>query len=122
MSAPARLLVVEDEYLVAAFLDRALRLHGYTVTGPCHTVAEAMQAIAEPAARIDGAVLDVALRGGETSLPVAQELHQRGIPFLFLTGDDRIVRSGQAGAAAVLIKPVSLPRLIEAVGAMLSAP
>lgn len=121
MTTSATLLVVEDEYLVAAFLNRALRLHGYGVAGPCHTVADAMQTIATPAARIEGAILDVALRGGETSLAVAQELHRRGIPFLFLTGDDKIVRSGQKGASAVLIKPVSLPRLIESVAAMLSA-
>lgn len=83
--APAnrRILVIEDEALVAMLVEDALIDAGFSVIGPARSVAEAMSLLAreEPAA----VVLDLNL-GGETSLSVADALVARGIPFVVATG------------------------------------
>ncbi|MCB1342400.1 MAG: response regulator [Pseudooceanicola sp.] len=115
---PASILLVEDEFLVAAFLARALRMHGYEVVGPHATVAAALEAIADPNVTLQGAVLDLALKAGETSIPIAAALAEREIPFTFLTGDDTLLQNMAAlpgGSPPVMIKPVSLARLIKRV-------
>lgn len=79
-----RVLIVEDEYLVADGLRQMLEDAGATVLGPAPSAGKAMQLIAaEPV--IDGAVLDINL-GGETSFGAADKLSERGVPFLFTTG------------------------------------
>jgi CheY-like chemotaxis protein len=78
-----RILLVEDEALVAA--DMAVRLEeaGHVVTATAASLQAAELAATE--ADIDAAVLDVNL-GGELSFPVADLLVARGIPFVFVTG------------------------------------
>ena len=78
-----RILVVEDDYLVATWLTGMLRDWGCEVVGPAPTVAEAL-ALASKGG-FDGAILDVNLRG-EHSGPVAELLESHGVPFFFLTG------------------------------------
>jgi CheY-like chemotaxis protein len=82
-----RLLVVEDEYIVAD--DFALRLQdvGAIVLGPVPSVREALELVMSEGDRLDAALLDVNL-GGEFVYPVAEELSSRGIPFVFTTGYD----------------------------------
>ncbi|MBR0670230.1 response regulator [Neoroseomonas soli] len=81
--AHRRVLVIEDEALVAMLVEDALLDAGFGVIGPARSVSEAMALLdAEvPAA----AVLDLNL-GGETSLSVADVLTARGIPFVVATG------------------------------------
>ena len=79
-----RILVVEDEYLIAADLGEALEECGALVVGPVPSVSAALRCIAEETA-LDGATLDVTL-GQEKSYPVAEALRARGLPFVFLTG------------------------------------
>ena len=74
-----RVLVVEDEFLIALDVEDALRELGCEVLGPVSTVAEAV-ALAVPAA-CDLAVLDVRLVDGSTA-PLAIALQSRDIPFL----------------------------------------
>ncbi len=78
-----RILVIEDEALVAMLIEDALLDAGFGVIGPARSVAEALEMLAaeQPAA----AVLDLNL-GGENSIPVADALLARGIPFLVATG------------------------------------
>jgi len=78
-----RVLVVEDELLVAALLQDMLTDLGCAVVGPAARVAEALALI--DAEAIDAAVLDVNLNQ-ELSYPIADALVARGIPFLFSTG------------------------------------
>jgi CheY-like chemotaxis protein len=78
-------LVVEDEAAVALMLDDFLAERGAVVVGPVADAESALQLIA--AERIDGAVVDYGLVGG-TSLPVADALMARGVPFLFASGHD----------------------------------
>ena len=81
-----RILVVEDEYLIADTMQRGLEDEGAVVVGPAPTVRKALRLLdTEP--DLDGAVLDLNL-GAERVFPVADALQARGIPFLFTTGYD----------------------------------
>jgi CheY-like chemotaxis protein len=78
-----RILIVEDEMLVALLIEDFLADLGCSTVGPCGSVAMALDAIRTEA--FDLAVLDVNL-GGEKVYPVAELLAERQIPFLFLSG------------------------------------
>ena len=78
-----RVLVVEDELLVALMIEDFLTEFGCTTIGPCGTVETAMHALLTEAP--DLALLDVNLNG-ERVYPVAEALEQRHVPFLFLSG------------------------------------
>jgi PAS domain S-box-containing protein len=78
-----RILVVEDEALVAIALCDTLCECGFEIVGPCSTVSEALSVIS--AVKFDAAVLDVNLNG-EMIYPAAELLAERGIPFVFMTG------------------------------------
>lgn len=79
----SRILLVEDEVLVAMMLRDALSDLGFEVIGPFGRVSDAMVvAINE---QIDGGMVDVNL-GGELVYPIADVLLARGIPFVFVTG------------------------------------
>jgi len=79
-----RILVVEDEYMMAEDLRHDLEKAGAKVVGPVPSVAGALRLLAEEGV-IDGAILDVNLRG-EKAYPVADVLRERGIPFVLATG------------------------------------
>ena len=79
-----RIMVVEDEYLLADDLNDALVTAGACVLGPVPSVEQAMEMIARES-EIDAAVLDVNLRG-EMIFSVADALQLRGVPFVFATG------------------------------------
>lgn len=79
-----RILVVEDEYFVATELAHVLRQAGAVVVGPAASVEEALAAI-DGADSLDGAMLDINLRG-EMVFPVIDELMTRGVPFVLATG------------------------------------
>jgi CheY-like chemotaxis protein len=81
--AGRRILIVEDEALVAMLVEDALLDAGAEVVGPVATVAEAMSLL--DTAAPDAAVLDLNL-AGETSTPVADVLASRGVPFVVATG------------------------------------
>lgn len=91
MSSLSRVLLVEDEPLIAMMLEDFLEVLDRTVAGSADSVATAMPLI--EAGGIDCAILDVNLRGGEKSWPIADALAERGIPFVLATGggDDSVV-------------------------------
>jgi CheY-like chemotaxis protein len=78
-----RLLIVEDEYLIAADLAGTLVNGGAEVIGPVGSVADALALISADAP--DGAILDINL-GEERAYSIADELRERGVPFVFATG------------------------------------
>src|SRR5471032_1103864 len=78
-----RILVVEDEVMVAWALEDMLTGLGCAVVGPAARVKQALAMIS--AGAIDAAVLDVNLNG-EKSYPVADALAVLGVPFVFSTG------------------------------------
>lgn len=85
-SAPLRVLIAEDEFLIAMELADELQAMGAEVVAVKPTLAGA-RAAAQAADRIDLAVLDIDLRG-ELVYPLVDELLARGIPIVFATGYD----------------------------------
>lgn len=79
-----RLLIVENEYMLADDLVQAVRAAGATVVGPAATEARAM-ALIDVEDGLDGAVLDVNLHG-EISMVLADRLRDLSVPFVFATG------------------------------------
>src|SRR2546429_142493 len=80
-----RILIVEDEYIIAFDLTRSLEELGIQVVGPAAGVAEALRLVVTDGDRLNGAILDINLRG-ERVYQVAQALAARGVPFMFATG------------------------------------
>src|SRR5262249_58334472 len=81
-----RILVVEDDFLVATLLAEILESVGWQVVGPVAHLATALNAAASEG--FDAAVLDVNL-GGQTVYPVAEVLDARRVPFVFVTACGR---------------------------------
>lgn len=81
--AGRRVMIVEDELLIAMRIEDALLDQGCVIVGPFASVSAALHPAGNEA--IDAAVLDVNLRG-EKVYPVAEALARRGIPFLLLSG------------------------------------
>lgn len=84
-----RILVAEDDYMIAQELVRTFQRLGAEIVGPAPTVARAL-ALLETGGPLDGAVLDINLRD-EMVFPVAEALGARGVPFVFATGYDHSV-------------------------------
>jgi len=108
-----RVLVVEDEALVAMLLEDGLCDAGAKVIGPAASVQEALRLIevASGDGGLDAAVLDLNL-AGEKVAPVADRLAALGVPFVFSTGyGEACDRSGYP-AVPVLAKPFGLERLV----------
>ena len=79
-----RILVVEDESLVAMLLETILEDMGAIPVGAIATVEEALQVVADDPL-LDAALLDVNV-AGKLVFPVAEALRAKGIPFVFSTG------------------------------------
>src|SRR5215813_8303671 len=86
MSEKRRILVVEDDFLVATLLTEILESVGWQVVGPVAHLGTALDAAASEG--FDAAVLDVNL-GGQTVYPVAEVLDARRVPFVFVTAYGR---------------------------------
>ena len=83
MPRAPRILVVEDEFLIAMELDVTLQSAGYQVLGPAPNVSVALKLL--QAERPDAAVLDVDL-AGEWVTPVAEVLRAMFVPFILASG------------------------------------
>jgi len=81
--APLRILVVEDEMMIAFFIEDCLLDLGHQVVGPAARVNTALSLI--EAENLDCALLDVNV-AGEDVYPAAVELKTRGVPFMFISG------------------------------------
>lgn len=112
-----RVLVVEDEMLVAMAIEEMLERFGCTVVGVEARVRRALEFASRES--VDAAVLDVNL-AGEKVFPVAEALARRGVPFVFSTGYGAAGVDADFPGAPVLQKPYpeeALARaLAEAVG------
>jgi DNA-binding NtrC family response regulator len=95
-----KILVVEDEPLVALLVVDILQEAGCTVVGPAYDVSTALRLFEHDSP--DGAVLDINLGRDQTSAPIADVLERAGIPFIYATG---------YGAAALRVKDRHKPRV-----------
>ena len=112
-----RILIVEDEYLIADDLRSTLAAMGVEVLGPIASLDEALAYVASGKG-IDLALLDVNLRGDMT-FPVADALQERAIPFVFATGYDQCSLPDRFSATLRLEKPLQKDRLARAIRPLL---
>lgn len=117
-----RILVVEDEPLLAMLLEESLAELGHQVVGCAATVDQAMlimDGVKVDRATFDGlgldfALLDFTLADDATSAPVAMRLRDDGIPFVYLTGHRSLPLAEEVPVAPLLTKPFTLDQLDEA--------
>jgi DNA-binding NtrC family response regulator len=107
-----KVLVVEDELLIAMALEDLLTISGFAVVGPASSLKQGMRLIEEQT--VDGAVLDINLRG-EMVFPLADALAARSIPFVYVTGYGKLLRAANHGHP-VLQKPYDSQQLLKIVG------
>lgn len=108
-----RVLVVEDEVMIAMLVEDMLIDLGFEVVGPALDLEGALP-LAEQA-DLDLAVLDVNLGNGRRSFQVADVLRERGVPFLFATGYGTAGLSEAYAGSLTLKKPFECRRLGDAI-------
>lgn len=109
-----RILVVEDEYLLAEELAKDLAKKGAVVLGPVPNAERAL-ALLDAQSLPDGAVFDVNL-GGEPAFSAADALIDRGVPLIFTTGYDFSALPERFAHVPRYEKPIDMERLLAALG------
>ena len=113
--AGVRVLLVEDEAMVAMLIEDVLEDLGCVTVGPAARVSSALALMDRHPVEL--AVLDVNL-GGEKVFPVADRLAEEGVPFLFSTGYGAAGLEGQHQGGPVLPKPFDPDQLGPALRAL----
>lgn len=120
MIAGRRILIVEDEILVAGELADDIEEMGGLVAGPAYTVSDALE-LAETE-DFDAAILDITLNGREV-FPVSDVLRRRGVPFIFHTGTLKgPVALKLYDGVPVISKPTVTPELLRALATCFGQP
>jgi DNA-binding response OmpR family regulator len=109
-----RILVVEDDALVAFDNEHGLSDAGFTVVATVDTAEDAERCIAEGG--IDLVLADISLRGDRTGIDVAKAAHAVGIPLLYVTG--QCPDEARAYATGYLSKPYSRADLLGSIAAI----
>jgi len=116
MADPVKILIVEDDALIAMELEERLGDFGYRVIGPAATIAAAQEAVRGE--RPDIALLDANL-AGESSVRLGAELTRQGVRVAFCTGYDRIKdMPPELEGVPILTKPISDATLQDALKKM----
>jgi DNA-binding response OmpR family regulator len=108
-----RILIVEDEALLALALEASLREAGHVVIGAAATETAAIALV--DAARPDLALVDIRLRNGDSGTAVARRLHRRGIPALFISAQTDEARANRDSALGCLGKPYSARTMLASI-------
>jgi DNA-binding LytR/AlgR family response regulator len=116
---PRSVLILEDEYLIAAALAQWVLEAGYRVVGPVANAEQAQALINE--AGIDAALLDIRLSDGERSFALAERLQAMRIPFAFITAYSRKLLPAALQQVPVLAKPVAAEEVAELLRRLLPA-
>ena len=109
----ARILVVEDDMLIAMDIASMVEKCGFTVIGPVGRLDKALDAARQT--ELDGAVIDIQL-DGERVWPLAELLQDRGVPTVLLSGHSRAEMPQRFSDLPLLSKPVSGQLLQRALG------
>jgi DNA-binding response OmpR family regulator len=112
LSIPRRVLVVEDEMMIAMLIEDMLADMGHEVVGVAPNLKSALVLAAD--GQFDVAILDINL-AGERSFPVAHLLQARGVPFLFATGYGVLGLEDPFREVTTLKKPFQMEDLARAV-------
>lgn len=118
LMAAKRVLVLDDEMLVAMMLEDMLMDLGYEVAGPFANLEDALGCASTE--RLDGAILDLNLGRGVLSTPVADALRERGVPFVLATGYGTSAETDGMGHSGLLGKPFSAGEVEAALHAILA--
>jgi PAS domain S-box-containing protein len=102
-TAGRRILLVEDEALVAMMIQECLTECGHSVVGPISRASDAVQAAKE--SDYDAAILDINLGDG-MAYPVADIVSARGVPFVFVTGYEADTIDERFSSVPILQKPI----------------
>lgn len=113
----ARILLIEDDYLLAFELRNELVRRGAQVIGPFAKVDLAWD-LARSARSLDAAVVDINLHG-EFSFPVVDELIRRDVPVIFWTGYDADVLPYRQRHVTRVLKPASVVTIADTLSSML---
>ncbi|WP_243851199.1 response regulator [Rhizomicrobium electricum] len=111
----ARILVVEDEFVIAMQLQSIFEEEGAQVLGPYHNVADALEHAGSD--DISAASLDVNL-GRETAAPVASVLAERNVPFVFYSVQTNDPAIADWRHVTMIQKPAAPSDLIEAIATL----
>ncbi len=103
-----KILIVEDDVLIAMDLALIVEEAGGAVIGPFHTVEAALEGLESD--RLDLAILDFNI-GPRTSEKIAVRLAEMDVPTAFLTGHSSQYVTGEIPAATVIEKPVSQAKI-----------
>jgi CheY-like chemotaxis protein len=114
MAAPHRILIVEDEPLIAMMLEDFLEMLGKQHVGTCDSVQSALATIEQE--HPDAAILDINLSGGEKSWPVADALAAKNIPFVFSSGGEEVTDAHAARPR--LAKPYTMDGVEKALASL----
>jgi CheY-like chemotaxis protein len=114
---PARILIIEDEPLIALDLQESLADAGFDVAGVAGRLQQALQLIA--GTTFDAAVVDANL-AGESAAPAAAALVERGVPFIVLSGYSLEQQQEQFGGTVFIQKPCQPDVLIGALRTILA--
>jgi len=111
-----RVLIVEDEPLLAMLLEETVADLGHEPVGAAATVAQAFALL--DTMPVDCALLDYSLGGDATSIPVARRLQAECVPFTYLSGHSALDKSAGAPKGPLLNKPASMDGIARAIAAM----
>lgn len=121
-----RILVLEDDTLILMEMETVLADAGAEIVGLCRSVKEAMAYV--ESAKLDVAILDFGLTG-ETVAPVARRCVERGLPFVFYTGQVETDPRLMEWDVQIIAKPAAprtiiagIIRALAAAPALLSSP
>jgi CheY-like chemotaxis protein len=118
-SQTPRILIVEDEPLVALDVRNTLAEAGFNIAGAVSTVEQALSFV--QAGAVDAAVLDANLNG-TSAVPIATALSTLGLPYLVLSGYAIDQQPAELRAAPQVAKPFDPVRLIEVLRGVLGTP
>ena len=107
-----RMLIVEDETMVAMMVEELLESFGCEVVAVAASVKQALAVVAADTGAIDGAILDVNI-AGEKVFPVADALTAKSIPFVFATGYGASGLDPGFEERPVIAKPFRVAKLTE---------
>jgi CheY-like chemotaxis protein len=105
-----RILVIEDQFLLAALIEETLQKLGCTIVGPLPNLDDAIAAIRQGG--FDAALLDINLKG-RAATPAAAELVARAVPFILVTGYPDAADTPVMKSAARVVKPFTHEQLSE---------
>jgi DNA-binding NarL/FixJ family response regulator len=122
MNSRAKIVLVEDELIIAASIAQELQKSGYDVVAIASSAEQALAAIARSIPEL--VLMDIRIKGSVDGIQAAQQIPQNlGIPVIFMSAHSdkkTLDRAKAAGASGYLVKPIPRGALVAAIEAALS--